>query len=59
MPTATPVLRASLEKHNETFETLLSLIPAKFYLPRDDNNDQVRPIVSLFGLTDMIAAGYI
>jgi hypothetical protein len=47
MPTATSVLRASLEKHNETFETLLSLIPAKFYLARDDNNDQVRSIVLL------------
>lgn len=40
MPTTTSVLRPSLEKHNETFETLLSLIPAKFYLARDDNNDQ-------------------
>ncbi|KAF8477641.1 surfeit locus protein 6-domain-containing protein [Russula ochroleuca] len=40
MPTAPSVLRASLEKHNETFETLLSLIPAKFYLAHDDNNDQ-------------------
>ena len=28
-PTAT--LRASLEKHNETFETLLKLIPAQYY----------------------------
>jgi hypothetical protein len=42
MPTATSILQASLEKHNETFETLLSLIPAKYYLVRDDNNDQVR-----------------
>lgn len=41
MPTATSTLQASLEKHNETFETLLSLIPAKYYLVRDDNNDQV------------------
>jgi hypothetical protein len=52
MATTTSVLRPSLEKHNETFETLLSLIPAKFYLARDDNNDQVGPIVSLSGLTD-------
>lgn len=59
MPTAPPVLRASLEKHNETFETLLSLIPAKFYLPRDDNNDQVSLIVSLSRLTDMAATGHI
>ncbi|KAI0298344.1 surfeit locus protein 6-domain-containing protein [Multifurca ochricompacta] len=33
-------LRASLEKHNETFGTLLSLIPAKYYLPQDDGNEQ-------------------
>ena len=59
MPTTTPVLRASLEKHNETFETLLSLIPAKFYLAREDNNDQVGPIVPLSGLTDTAAAGHI
>lgn len=52
MPTATSVLRASLDKHNVTFETLLSLIPAKFYLARDDNNDQVGPIVSLSWHTD-------
>lgn len=59
MPTPTSVLRASLEKHNETFETLLSLIPAKFYLARDDNNDQVGPIVSLSGLTVTPATGHI
>jgi hypothetical protein len=59
MPTTTSVLRSSLEKHNETFETLLSLIPAKFYLARDDNNDQVGPIVSLSGLTDTAATGHI
>jgi hypothetical protein len=43
MPSTTSVLQASLEKHNQTFETLLSLIPAKYYLVRDDddNNDQV------------------
>jgi hypothetical protein len=59
MPTTTSVLRPSLEKHNETFETLLSLIPAKFYLARDDNNDEVGPIVSLSGLTDTAATGHI
>lgn len=43
MPTTTSILQASLEQHNQTFETLLSLIPAKYYLVRDsdDNNDQV------------------
>ncbi|KAI0301359.1 60S ribosome biogenesis protein Rrp14-domain-containing protein [Russula brevipes] len=40
MPTATPVLQASLEKHNETFESLLSLIPSKYYRVRDDDNDK-------------------
>ncbi|KAI0252739.1 surfeit locus protein 6-domain-containing protein [Lactifluus subvellereus] len=40
MPTATSILQASLEKHNKTFETLLSLIPPKYYLVHDDNNDQ-------------------
>lgn len=33
--TDTKELKASLEKHNETFETLLNLIPAKYYLPKD------------------------
>src|SRR6266851_3106637 len=41
MPTATSTLRASLENHNETFETLLSLIPTQYYLVCDDNNAQV------------------
>jgi hypothetical protein len=59
MPTAPSVLRASLEKHNETFETLLSLIPAKFYLAHDDNNDQVGSIVSRSGHTNTAATGYI
>jgi 60S ribosome biogenesis protein Rrp14 len=59
MPTAPSDLRASLEKHNQTFETLLSLIPAKFYLARDDNNDQVGSIVSLSGQIITAATGYI
>ncbi|RDX45875.1 SURF6-domain-containing protein [Lentinus brumalis] len=40
MPTETSVLRASLEKHNEAFESLLRLIPAKFYLVQDDAEAQ-------------------
>ncbi|KAI0265439.1 surfeit locus protein 6-domain-containing protein [Gloeopeniophorella convolvens] len=40
MTTAASVLQASLEKHNETFEGLLSLIPAKYYLVHDDDNEQ-------------------
>ncbi|KAM6504147.1 Surfeit locus protein 6 domain containing protein [Amanita muscaria] len=35
MCTPLSVLRDSLEKHNETFESLLKLIPAKYYLPQD------------------------
>ncbi|KAG1722680.1 surfeit locus protein 6-domain-containing protein [Suillus paluster] len=39
MPT-TPieVLRASVEAHNDTFEALLNLIPAKYYLAKDDHD---------------------
>ena len=35
-------LQASLEKHNEAFESLLKLIPAKYYLVQDDAEAQVR-----------------
>ena len=42
MPTAASVLQASLEKHNESFESLLKLIPAKYYLVQDDAEVQVR-----------------
>lgn len=31
-------LQESLERHNTTFETLLSLIPSKYYIPRDEEN---------------------
>ncbi|KAI0031757.1 surfeit locus protein 6-domain-containing protein, partial [Vararia minispora EC-137] len=36
MPTPPSTLRASLEAHNATFESLLRLIPAKYYLVHDD-----------------------
>jgi len=38
MTTLTPAatLRASLERHNDEFESLLKLIPARFYLVQDD-----------------------
>jgi hypothetical protein len=44
MPTSVEVLRASVEAHNDTFETLLNLIPAKYYLAKDGHNadDNVR-----------------
>ncbi|KAG2757252.1 SURF6-domain-containing protein, partial [Suillus brevipes Sb2] len=38
MPTSVEVLRASVEAHNDTFEALLNLIPAKYYLPKDDHD---------------------
>ncbi|KAI0657503.1 surfeit locus protein 6-domain-containing protein [Cubamyces menziesii] len=41
MPTATAVLQESLEKHNEAFESLLKLIPAKYYLVQDDADEQI------------------
>ena len=31
-------LLESLERHNTTFETLLGLIPAKYYIPRDEED---------------------
>ncbi|KAJ7147106.1 SURF6-domain-containing protein [Mycena crocata] len=40
MPTSSAVLQASLESHNETFETLLKLIPAKYYLPLEQTEEQ-------------------
>jgi hypothetical protein len=41
MPTPTAVLRASLERHNDVFESLLKLIPAQFYIVSDETEDQV------------------
>ena len=41
MPTSTSVLQESLEKHNEVFESLLKLIPAKYYLVHDDADAHV------------------
>ncbi|KAJ8508120.1 hypothetical protein ONZ45_g9593 [Pleurotus djamor] len=34
-------LRASLERHNNTFESLLKLIPARYYLAQDPNDDEI------------------
>ncbi|KAG1805453.1 surfeit locus protein 6-domain-containing protein [Suillus subaureus] len=36
--TLVEVLRTSVEAHNDTFETLLNLIPAKYYLAKDDHD---------------------
>ncbi|OCH90500.1 hypothetical protein OBBRIDRAFT_793263 [Obba rivulosa] len=40
MPTSTSVLQTSLENHNATFETLLKLIPAKYYIVQDETEEQ-------------------
>jgi hypothetical protein len=42
MPTPTAELYASIEKHNETFESLLKLIPARYYLVQEETEEQVR-----------------
>jgi hypothetical protein len=34
-------LRASLQAHNATFESLLKLIPARYYLIQDETEEQV------------------
>jgi hypothetical protein len=41
MPTPSSVLQSSLESHNETFESLLKLIPAKYYIPLEQTEEQV------------------
>lgn len=40
MPTPPTTLKASLEKHNDTFEALLKLIPAKYYIVQDQTEEQ-------------------
>ncbi|GJE86390.1 RRP14 and SURF6 domain-containing protein [Phanerochaete sordida] len=41
MATATSVLQASLEAHNATFEALLNLIPARYYLVQELSEEQI------------------
>lgn len=57
MPTPAAVLRASLEKHNNTFESLLKLIPPQYYIVNEETEAQVCeiggeppriPLISLF-----------
>ncbi|KIK97388.1 hypothetical protein PAXRUDRAFT_824971 [Paxillus rubicundulus Ve08.2h10] len=43
MPTSVDDLRASIEAHNATFEVLLSLIPPKYYLVKDEDADGAAP----------------
>ncbi|KZT26098.1 SURF6-domain-containing protein, partial [Neolentinus lepideus HHB14362 ss-1] len=40
MTTPQAVLRSSLEKHNDAFESLLKLIPAKYYIVDDESEEQ-------------------
>ncbi|KAG6906767.1 hypothetical protein DXG01_012243 [Tephrocybe rancida] len=40
MVTAPATLRTSLEAHNDTFEALLRLIPAKYYIVQDQTEEQ-------------------
>ncbi|KAF9446466.1 SURF6-domain-containing protein [Macrolepiota fuliginosa MF-IS2] len=40
MPTSVATLRASLERHNDTFESLLKLIPARYYLVQEESEEQ-------------------
>lgn len=40
MPTPAAELRASLERHNKTFESLLKLIPARYYLVQEESEEQ-------------------
>jgi len=40
MPTPAAVLRASLERHNDAFESLLRLIPAQYYIVNDETEEQ-------------------
>ncbi|KAL0566569.1 hypothetical protein V5O48_015445, partial [Marasmius crinis-equi] len=41
MTTPLPTLRTSLEKHNDTFESLLKLIPPRYYLVQDLTEEQI------------------
>ena len=40
MPSPATVLRASLERHNDAFESLLRLIPAQYYFVNDETEEQ-------------------
>lgn len=41
MPTPAAILRTSLEKHNDTFESLLKLIPPQYYIVNEETEAQV------------------
>lgn len=52
MPTSLEDLRGSLEKHNATFESLLNLIPARYYLVQELSEEQASfiPFLVMKGL---------
>lgn len=60
MPTSPAVLQSSLERHNATFESLLKLIPPKYYIVNDGPNDQARAFFTdlCFSLSLTIELGY-
>lgn len=39
MALSTGEIQKSLERHNDAFESLLKLIPAKYYIPPDDSSE--------------------
>ena len=41
MAVALDALRESIERHNDTFETLLTLIPARFYISKEPDETEV------------------
>lgn len=45
---ADKLLRASLEKHNQTFESLLKLIPAKYYLEKEEDYEVLNVVNSKY-----------
>ena len=48
MVTLQEELQSSLERHNATFERLLNLIPAKYYLVQELTDEQVGQISRIF-----------
>ncbi len=55
MPVVDVEIRASLERHNNIFESLLKLIPAKHYLVQDQNDEQVSTRSIIFMRIDLHA----
>ena len=56
MTTSSAELRASLERHNDIFESLLKLIPAKHYLVRDPDGEEASLFLLSFEYTHIANA---